>query len=396
MSYVTRSGSQFMLDGKRFRFVGVNYYPLIIGMTSIANLAALFDACAAKGITVMRTWAFDAGKPPSDSDGNFRFLDYPLGTNLLSNGSFETDLSGWVSSADFTRSSQDAKVGTYSVKQVSAGGYNSFHTSAIAVTAGTNYVLTLWYKVVSRSGFGTLLEVKTGDLATQIKDCGLLEDTSGTWVRKQIAFNSGANTSIAINLNNFGGSVTAFFDNINLSLQQAPTLTPHEPTFVQLDRALDEANKRGIKLILCLADNTTNYDTKSTYITWANTIYGAALSTSFPQVAFYTDAYCKQLYQDFVALLADRVNTINGRSYKTDDTIFAWELGNEMRVDQNDTSGQNTASGSNLDILSKPGGWADTMSTYIKSIDPNHLVAFSSCTHTWPYTNVGDTRCSSL
>jgi hypothetical protein len=389
LPFVKNHGGAFYLKGEKFRFVGGNYYPLIVGNAPQSEVQTIMNSARKKGITVMRTWAFDAGKPPTDSPGNFRFLGYPIGTNLISNGTFETNTTGWTLGSDFTRSSADAHSGTYSIKQVSASAYSGMHTDAITVTASTNYTVTVWYKMVSRSGFGPLLEIKTGDLATQIYDGGLLEDTTGGWVRKQINFNSGANTSIAININNFSGSITAYYDDINICVQGTPALETREATFAQLDMVLDEARKRGIKMILSLADNNTNYDTKATYVGWANSIYSAGLTASYPYTGFFTSSYCRTLYKDFVDLLTSRVNTINGLTYKNDPTIFSWELGNELRYDVFDSESgtQNTINSTNIIAMTS---WINDVGGHIHSVDTNHMVNFGDMAHTWQWVS-GDT-----
>ena len=53
-------------------------------------------------------------------------------------------------------------------------------------------------------------------------------------------------------------------------------------------------------------------------------------------------------------------NTYNGRLYKEDPTIFAWDILNEPR----ETSG-------NYGNVQK---WIDTNAAYLKSVDPNHMV----------------------
>ena len=55
-----------------------------------------------------------------------------------------------------------------------------------------------------------------------------------------------------------------------------------------------------------------------------------------------------------------RRNTYNGRLYKEDPTIFAWDILNEPR----ETSG-------NYGNVQK---WIDTNAAYLKSVDPNHMV----------------------
>lgn len=364
-------------------------YTLVISYTAQATLQQLFDAAVAKGVTVFRTWCFDAGDPPSDSGGNFRYLDYPLGTNLITNTSGEADTTGYTLGSGITRVSTDAHDGSWSIKSVQSSGYAEFSINSIPVTASTDYVYTYWYKVDTTAVSDPVIFIKGIDTNTTLKDGGYSGDTDGEWKRKQVLFNSGANTTVQVRHLNWNGAATAYYDDFNLSLQDTPVLAVREETFAQLDLVLDEARKAGVKLILSLADNPT-YKTKLTYVTWANTIYGDGLSTSFPYIDFFTNAHCKQMYKDFIDLLVNRVNTVNGRTYKDDDTIFSWELGNELRVDRNDPNGVNSLASDNLELMSNPDGWIDVMSTYIKSVDANHLVSFSSLAHTWQWTQ-GDT-----
>ncbi len=110
------------------------------------------------------------------------------------------------------------------------------------------------------------------------------------------------------------------------------TLNWDEPTFIQLDMVSDEAMKVGLKLWLSVADNPT-YNTKLTYINWANAVYGTSLSTAYPYTAFFDDPGCRTLYKQFIFQLLNRKNTINGRVYKNDDTFNFLELINEGRYD---------------------------------------------------------------
>jgi endo-1,4-beta-mannosidase len=76
---------------------------------------------------------------------------------------------------------------------------------------------------------------------------------------------------------------------------------------------------------------------------------------------FYTEPTIRQWYETYVSTILYRVNTINGFSYKDDPTILAWELANEPR--SSDPTGG---------IVNE---WMDEMSTFLKSIDTNHLVS---------------------
>ena len=55
-----------------------------------------------------------------------------------------------------------------------------------------------------------------------------------------------------------------------------------------------------------------------------------------------------------------RRNTYNGRLYKEDPTIFAWDILNEPRQTSGDYS-----------TVQK---WIDMMASFVKSVDPNHMV----------------------
>ena len=151
--------------------------------------------------------------------------------------------------------------------------------------------------------------------------------------------------------------------------------------FAHADMVITEAEQRGIKLILSLADNTPNFDTKRIYVEWANAIYKAGLDTNkdnhYP--GFFTSVHCKNIYKQFVDIVTTR--------YKSRKGVGIWELGNELRVDRFEGAGVNTINSENLTLMSKPGGWIDEMSTYIKSKDINHLVGPPACTHRYNWTN---------
>ncbi len=61
-----------------------------------------------------------------------------------------------------------------------------------------------------------------------------------------------------------------------------------------------------------------------------------------------------------MGVLLCRRNTYNGRTYKDDPTIFAWDILNEPRQKQGDYA-----------TVQK---WIDMMASYVKSVDPNHMV----------------------
>jgi hypothetical protein len=123
--------------------------------------------------------------------------------------------------------------------------------------------------------------------------------------------------------------------------------------FVRLDYTIQKAGELGLKLILPLVNNWDDFGGMNQYVKWT----GAGSHD-----AFYTNEDCKEAYKNYIKYIVNRTNSYTGRKYKDSPALFAWELANEPRC-QTDTTG---------DILVK---WADEMSTYIKSLDANHLVA---------------------
>jgi mannan endo-1,4-beta-mannosidase len=162
---------------------------------------------------------------------------------------------------------------------------------------------------------------------------------------------------------------------------------------VQLDAMIAAASAHGIKLILPFVNNWKDFGGMDQYVTW----YGLQFHDQF-----YTDARIKQDYKNWITKLVNRTNTITGVQYKNDPTIFAWELANEPRCINASlpTSGTCTA-----DTLVS---WAGEMSTFVKSLDSNHMVSVgdegfhpgqAGPANSWPYNitdGVDHTRLTAL
>lgn len=395
--FITTKDGKFFLRGHPYNGIGINYYPL--AWSGKSSIVQIMDYAVKLGINEIRFWLFNQLNP-SDSGGNFSFLDYPLVAPNMFDGvvatpNFEADSLGWTLHAEFTRVADgNAHSGTYAIKQVSGSGYNGMETAAFTVVANTNYTLTFWYKRVSQGGFGPLLQVKKGSDGSQLLDGGLLEQAGDPafengYVRKQVRFNSGSETTVTVRIQNFSGSVTFYYDDFFLNPTGTPIVSYRESQFVLLDFIADEARKRGIHLAPSFADNTTNYNTKLMYVNFANAVYGAGASTSFPYIGFFNNTYAKQLYKEFMARVITRKNTINGMYYKDDPTWKSWELGNELRVDRfSGEANVNTANAANILLNCAPGGWTDEMSTYIKvTLGAKQLVTYGSMAHAWEWVN---------
>ncbi|KAJ3695899.1 hypothetical protein LUZ60_001276 [Juncus effusus] len=148
----------------------------------------------------------------------------------------------------------------------------------------------------------------------------------------------------------------AFSDGGYRPLQVSPG-SYNEQMFKGLDLVIAEAKKRGIYLILTLVNNWEGFGGKKQYVQWARD-QGHYLNSDDD---FFSDNAVKGYYKNHIKAVLTRVNTITGVAYKDDPTIFAWELMNEPRC-QNDLSGQ---------ILQ---AWISEMAAQVKSIDGNHLL----------------------
>ncbi|KAK9917541.1 hypothetical protein WJX75_005540 [Coccomyxa subellipsoidea] len=122
----------------------------------------------------------------------------------------------------------------------------------------------------------------------------------------------------------------------------------NEEVFASLDWVLAEAANRNLKIILPIEDYWLSMDR---FVNWS--------STAKTKNDFYTDQECRTMYKNHLNTFVHRKNTVNGRIYKEDPTIFYWNLMNEPRC-----------SGCGFALQQ----WVEEMAVYMKAIDPNHLV----------------------
>ncbi len=117
----------------------------------------------------------------------------------------------------------------------------------------------------------------------------------------------------------------------------------NEEAFLALDRVLAAAAELGVQVILPFVDNWPHWGGITEY----------AAFRGKQRSDFFTD---EQLIADFEATIdkvLSRRNAINGRAYRDDPAIYAWETGNE---------------------LIRPDAWAARIARYIKQRDPKHLL----------------------
>jgi hypothetical protein len=119
----------------------------------------------------------------------------------------------------------------------------------------------------------------------------------------------------------------------------------NETALKHVDYVIKAAGDRGLHLIIPLTDNY-HYPAggKHNFTDWRGISH---------ENQFYSNAQVIGDFETYIRTLLNRVNSYTGIAYKDDPTILAWETGNEL---------QPTTS------------WTQTISTYIKSIDRQHLV----------------------
>jgi mannan endo-1,4-beta-mannosidase len=132
-----------------------------------------------------------------------------------------------------------------------------------------------------------------------------------------------------------------------------------EPAWRQLDRVVAAAGKRGLKLIVTLANHWPDYGGVPAYLRWAGLPppeagWGA-------RDRFFSDPKTRAFYRAHLDRLLARVNTVTGVRYADDPTIFAWELMNESSVE--------TDEGARARLR-----WIAEMAELIRARDPHHLI----------------------
>lgn len=135
----------------------------------------------------------------------------------------------------------------------------------------------------------------------------------------------------------------------------------HGPNGLQLlDRTVHLASRYGIKLIIAFTNNWKDFGGIDQYVRW----FGHKNHDDF-----YSRIEEKTAYKEYVHAILERVNIYSGVKYKSDPTIFAWQLGNELRID-GDTYVRSL--NGTVDVIHH---WTKEMSDYIRSIDGNHMIS---------------------
>ncbi|XXH01647.1 HIR complex subunit [Hypoxylon texense] len=124
----------------------------------------------------------------------------------------------------------------------------------------------------------------------------------------------------------------------------------------EFDKVVDAAAKVDIKLIVTFTNNWADYGGMDVY----TVNLGGKYHDDFYRLPQIKDAYKKYV---------ERVVT----RYRDSPTIFAWELANEPRCGADGVRNLPVSGNCTADTLT---AWVDEMSTFVKSLDPDHLVTW--------------------
>jgi hypothetical protein len=133
----------------------------------------------------------------------------------------------------------------------------------------------------------------------------------------------------------------------------------NEEGFQALDKALEIANRKGVRLIIPLVDNWK----------WMGGIGDYAAFRGKPADAFWSDPQIIDDFKKTVAHVINRKNSYTGVAYRDDKAIFGWETGNEIDATPE---------------------WTREIAAYIKQLDKNHLVIDGRSLHGVPIWSLED------
>jgi len=140
-----------------------------------------------------------------------------------------------------------------------------------------------------------------------------------------------------------------------------------------LDFLLAQMGKRGMKAVIYLNNFWEWSGGMVTYQYWVNGgryINLGDPAHPWPEFAdfsaqFYASPKAVALYEQYVAAIVGRTNTITGKRYRDDPAIMAWQLANEPRPGGSLAKAQ-------FDAFY---AWIARTASFIKQRDPNHLVS---------------------
>jgi mannan endo-1,4-beta-mannosidase len=166
-----------------------------------------------------------------------------------------------------------------------------------------------------------------------------------------------------------GDGADGVYSRVEPTLQTAPGVY-NDTLLVGLDRFLVELGKRDMQAVLYVNNSWEWTGGYGQYLEWAT-----GEKTLIPLVdgywpfmqqmrKFQTSREAQQLYFNHLRNIVSRVNSLTGKPYKDDPSIFAWQLGNEPRCFSDEP-----------EVRAGFIGWMTEAARIVKEIDSNHLLS---------------------
>jgi len=145
------------------------------------------------------------------------------------------------------------------------------------------------------------------------------------------------------------------------ALMESPGIY-NESVFDGLDYLLYQMGLRNMKAVMVLNNYWQWSGGMAQYVSWHEKgpiPYPGDYGIFMSYVArFYACEECQTWYRNHIQTVINRTNSYNGQKYRDNPVIFSWELANEPRR--------------------FPIDWINDTASFIKSLDPNHMVTTGS------------------
>ncbi|KAM0791855.1 hypothetical protein ACM66B_004112 [Microbotryomycetes sp. NB124-2] len=139
----------------------------------------------------------------------------------------------------------------------------------------------------------------------------------------------------------------------------------NERRLVHFDRALEQANKYGAKLVIPFVNDGSVPETNwvGDYFDLIRMRKNLSSYEDAQKVDWFTDRDSIDSFKLIIDHLAKRVNTLTGVKYSEDPAVLAWQTGNEMNFNETNPA---------------PAAWTLEIAKHLRKVFPNHLVADGS------------------
>jgi mannan endo-1,4-beta-mannosidase len=183
----------------------------------------------------------------------------------------------------------------------------------------------------------------------------------------------------AMGVNNLRVLAMSEASTLKHSMQPASSVGPgqyDEALLVGLDYLLAALAKRDMTVVLYLNNFWQWSGGMTQYLAWVEgaapvdpDVSGDWAGYMTKAASFYQNVQAQEIYRAMIAKLVARINTVNGVPYVDDPVILSWQLANEPRPGNLQTTAAQKR------IYRK---WIDDTARYIHQIAPHHMVSTGS------------------